>query len=176
MKKLLLVLLFVFPLFAGNLALKSGFVAAHTEMMMDSTIDPMNSELHGNMSIEGDDLLTIKGKLWVELDLFTSDETDRDDHMDEAQEIQKFPIATYTVSSLTKNTDGSYTIHGTLDYHGENKPFMANAEITDKNGLITISATSKLLVSDFGIEMPCMVFMCVRDQVDIFAKAVLIRK
>ena len=42
---------------------------------------------------------------------------------------------------------------------------------TDKT--VTINATSMILVSEYDLEMPCMMFMCVRDQVDLFAKAVL---
>lgn len=176
MKKLLLVLLLSLPVFAGNLSLKEGFVAAHTEMMMDSTIDPLNNNLKADMSMQGDDLLSLKGKMWVEMALFSSDNADRDEHMHEANEAKSFPLATYHVSSVTIDTDGIYTIHGNLDFHGITKSFMATAEIKDVDGEISISATSKISGSDFGIEMPCMVFMCVRDQIDIFAKAVFIKK
>ena len=176
MKKLLLVLLVSLPLLAGNLTLKNGFVAAHTEMMMDSTIDPLNNHLQADVSINGDDLLSLKGKFWIEMGLFSSDNEDRDEHMHEADEASLFPKAIYNLSSVTMEEDGVYTLHGNLEFHGQTKPFMATAEITDKNGEITISATSKILVSDFGVEMPCMVFMCVRDQVDIFAKAVFTKQ
>ena len=80
------------------------------------------------------------------------------------------------VSSVTVDKEGVYTIHGSLEFHGVEKPFMATAEIKEANGEITLSATSKILGSDFGIDMPCMVFMCVRDQIDIFAKAVFTKK
>lgn len=176
MKKLLLVLLLSLPIFAGNLELKEGFVAAHTEMMMDSTIDPLNHTLQADMSMTGDDLLSLKGKLWVEMALFSSDNTDRDEHMHEAYEEKAFPLATYNISSITVDKEGVYMIHGSLEFHGVEKPFMATAEIKEANSEITLSATSKILGSDFGIEMPCMVFMCVRDQIDIFAKAVFIKK
>ena len=177
MKKLLLVLLLAFPLLAGNLELKEGFVAAHTEMLMDSTIDPLNAHVSADMSIDGDDLLSLKGKIWVEMELFSSDNADRDEHMHEADEATLFPSATYTISSLTKEKEANaYTIHGSLNFHGQDKAFMAEAEVIEKDGMITISSKSSLLVSDYGVEMPCMVFMCVRDQVDIFAKVVLVRK
>ena len=177
MKKLLLVLLLSLPLFAGDLELKEGFVAAHTEMLMDSTIDPLNTHVTADMSINGDDLLSLKGKILVDIGLFSSDNEDRDEHMHKADEATLFPLATYTISSLTAGTEkNAYTIHGTLNFHGQENAFMADAEVLDKDGVITISAKSSLLVSDYGIEMPCMVFMCVRDQVDIFAKVVLTRK
>lgn len=172
MKRLLFALVMTLPLFAGDLQLKEGFVAAHTEMMMDKTIDPINNTLHADMSMEGDDLSTLKGKLWIEMDLFSSDNADRDEHMHESNEVEKYPLATYMVTNIVKINGNSYTINGELDFHGQKKPLSLTSEITDKDGVLTISANSMFLVSDFGMEMPCMMFMCVRDQVDIFAKAV----
>ncbi len=176
MKSVLLALLLAFPLLADSLQLKEGFVAAHTEMMMDSTIDPLNNTLHADMQMQGDDVTSLKGKLWVEMNLFSSDNADRDEHMHKSTEADKHPLATYTVASITKGSVTAYTINGKLDFHGQSRPFSMNAEITQESGTVTISANSKLMVSDFGMEMPCMVFMCVRDQVDIFAKAVFVKQ
>lgn len=173
MKRLLFLLLLILPLFAGNLQLKEGFVAAHTEMLMDKTIDPLNSNLQADMSMKGDDLSSLRGKLWIEMKLFSSDNDDRDENMHESNEVGKFPFATYTISDVTKNDDAAYTINGELDFHGQKRAFILKSEITLIENEVTINATSKFLVSDYGMEMPCMMFMCVRDQVDIFAKAVL---
>lgn len=172
MKKIMLVLLLSLPLLAMDLELKDGYVAAHTEMMMDSTIDPINNSLKADISIENNDVTTIKGKFWVEMSLFTSDKADRDKSMYKDVEADKFKLATFTISSVTKTEvkDG-YTISGTLSFHGQEKPLSAKAEITANDGNLLINATSKILVSDFGIKMPCMVFMCVRDQVDLLIKA-----
>ena len=173
MKRLLLALLFTLPLFAGNLQLKEGFVAAHTEMIMDTTIDPLNSSLKADLSMQGDDLSSIKGKLWIEMKLFSSDNDDRDEHMHEANNVNEFPLASYSISTITKADGIAYTINGELDFHGAKRPLVFKAEITRVDNQITINATSRFLVSEYGMEMPCMMFMCVRDQVDIFAKAVL---
>ncbi|MDD5372970.1 MAG: YceI family protein [Sulfurimonas sp.] len=170
MKKLLLTLLLALPLFAVNLQLKSGSVAAHTEMVMDSTIDPLNNSLHADITMDGDDITTLKGKFWVEMNLFVSDKSDRDKSMYKEVEADKFKLATYTISSVTK-ADDSYTINGVLNFHGKEKPLSAKAKITMTNGTPTIEAASMILVSDFGIKMPCMVFMCVRDRVDLLVKA-----
>ena len=175
MKKLFLALLLTFPLFADGLQLKEGFVAAHTEMMMDGTIDPLNNNLHADMSIAGDDLTSLRGKLWIEMKLFSSDNAKRDTNMHESNEVGKYPLASYTISDITKLEGSSYTINGKLDFHGQKRPFTLKAEITSTENEVTINATSSFLVSDYGMEMPCMMFMCVRDQVDIFAKAVLAR-
>lgn len=176
MRNLLLSLLLAFPLLAAELSLKEGFVAAHTEMVMDSTIDPLNNMLNAQLSIQNDDLTTLSGKLWIEMNLFSSDNEDRDEHMHEANEVDKYPLATYTLTKVTHVQNEDYTLEGTLDFHGQSKPWKMNAQIIDKDNTLTINATSSFLVSDFGMEMPCMVFMCVRDQVDIFAKAILLKQ
>ena len=176
MKKLFLFLLLALPLLAENLHLKEGFVAAHTEMMMDSTIDPLSNVLTAQMSIQNDDITTMKGTISVEMDFFSSDNSDRDEHMDEATETAKFPLATYTVEEVSKAKDeGSYTLKGTLDFHGQKKALAFNSEIIKQADSIVINATSTFLMSDYGIEPPCMMFLCVRDSIDLFAKAVLIK-
>jgi len=172
MKKIFTMLLLALPLFAINLELKSGYVAAHTEMMMDSTIDPINNYLNADITIENNEITTIKGKFWVETNLFTSDKSDRDKSMYEEIETDKFAFATYTISGITKSEkEDGYIINGTLDFHGQKRELSADAKITTVDGSLVIEATSMILMSDYGIEMPCLMFMCVRDQVDLLIKA-----
>jgi polyisoprenoid-binding protein YceI len=172
MKNILLILVLAFPLFAANLQLKSGSVAAHTEMMMDSTIDPLNSSLNAELTIEGSDITTLRGKFWVDMNLFKSDKSDRDKNMYKEVETDKFRLSTYTISKVTKQEQAdTFVIEGVLNFHGIEKTLSAKAKITDANGLISIEANSMILVSDFGVKMPCMVFMCVRDRVDLLVKA-----
>jgi polyisoprenoid-binding protein YceI len=172
MKKIVITLLLALPLFAINLELKSGSVAAHTEMMMDSTIDPKNDALKADISINNNDITTIKGKFWVEMGLFKSDKSDRDKSMYKDVEADKFKLATYTVSSVKKaEGQDSYIIDGVLSFHGKEKQLSAKAKITTIDGSLSINATSMILMSDFGIKMPCMVFMCVRDKVDLLIDA-----
>ncbi|PHR53998.1 MAG: hypothetical protein COA44_14635 [Arcobacter sp.] len=176
MKKLLITLLMSLPLLAGNLQLKEGFVAAHTEMLMDSTIDPLNTALQADISIQADDITSLSGKFWIEMNLFSSDNKDRDEHMHDATEVSKYPLATYTLSKVTKlRGDNEYKIEGTLNFFSQSKPFSTRSEITLEKGILTINATSMIKVSDYGLDMPCILFMCVRDEVDLFIKAVLVQ-
>jgi len=176
MKKLLLLLLFCLSLFSYDLELQNGFVAAHTQMLMDSTIDPMTTHLQAQVHMEDTEFTSIRGKLWVELEFFSSDNHDRDEHMYEVEEIEKFPLASYEITSVTKDKDNiHYNLHGTLSFHGSQQPLIMRAQITQENRQITISATSQINVTDFNMQMPCMLFMCVRDEVDIFAKAVFLK-
>ena len=175
MKTLLLTLLLALPIMAGNLTLQKGFVQSHTEMLMDSKIDSVNKGLHVEVNIDGDDLTTIKGKFWLDVGLFVSDNADRDEHMDEATQATKFPLATYNLTSVTKSdTDkDAYTLHGVLEFHGVKKPVMFNAQILNSENSISISAETQILGPDYGIEMPCMVFMCVDDKIDLLVELTL---
>lgn len=172
MKKLLIVLLLSLPVFAMELKLSSGSVLAHTEMLMDSQINPINNFLKADISIQDSDVTSIKGKFWVEMFGFVSNKSDRDKNMYKEVEADKYKLATYTISSITKGTQkDSYTINGELDFHGQKKELSADAKISVKDGVLNLEAKTKILVSDFGIEAPCLVFMCVRDQVDLTINA-----
>ncbi len=178
MKKFTLLLLLSLSLFAGNLQLKEGFVAAHTEVLGDSTIDPLNNNINAELSIAGDDITSIRGKLSVDMKLFVSDNSDRDEHMNKTNEVEKFPLASYTITEITKAKDANaYTIDGTLDFHGVQKALRFDAEISVDEKTITISGISKFLLSEYDVDAPCLLgfALCVEDEVDIFAKAVLIK-
>jgi len=175
MKTLLLTLLLALPIMAGNLQLEKGFVQSHTEMIMDSKIDAVNNALHVEVNIDGDDIKTITGKFWLDVGSFVSDNADRDEHMDEATEAEKIPLASYNLTSVTKlDTDkDAYTLHGVLEFHGVKKPVMYSAQILNKEDTVEISAETQILGSDFGIEMPCLVFMCVDDEIDLLVEITL---
>lgn len=93
MKKTLLLFLCTLPLLAGNLALQEGFVAAHTEMVMDKTIDPLNNRLRTDLNMDSDDISSLKGTISVEMDFFSSDNSDRDKEMYETLDSSAFPLA-----------------------------------------------------------------------------------
>lgn len=178
MKKITLLLLLTLSLFAGKLQLKEGFVAAHTEVLGDSTIDPLNNNLNADLTISDNDITSIKGELSVDMKLFLSDNSDRDENMNETTEVDKFPLASYTITDISKTNDmNAYTITGTLDFHGVQREVNFSAEIVADKGTITISAISKILLSDYVVDAPCLLgfALCVEDKVDIFAKAVLIK-
>jgi len=175
MKIILLSLLLSLSIFAQDLILTEGFVAAHTEMLIDKTIDPLNSSLNADVHIDGNDILSLKGVFSIPMNQFYSDNKDRDEKMHEANKIDAFPLASFTLTSIVKNEDNTYTLEGDLKFLGVIKPFQAKAEITDKEGLITISASSKIFAEDFGLEMPCLLFMCVDNKIDLYVKAVFKR-
>lgn len=171
MAKIFMVFLLSMPLFGGSLEQLTGSISAHTEMLMDSKINPSTKSLQSNLSMQNDNLLTLSGKFWVDMDSFVSEKKDRDEHMHESIDVVNFKVATYTISNVDRGNNGSYIIDGKLDFHGVTKDLKATAKIVYENGILSIDADSMILMSEFGIEMPCMVFMCVRDKVDLKIEA-----
>lgn len=172
MKKLLLVFLFSLELLAGNLSLQNGSIAAHTEMLMDSTINPSSKNLSAELTIKGTDITSLSGKLWLELNSFVSDNTERDEHMYESLNINKFQVTSYKITSVEKtNEENMYNINGLLSLHGIEKKLSAKAKISFKDEKLNFHATSTIMFPHHGIEMPCMMFLCVSDQVDIVIEA-----
>jgi len=174
MKNLLLIMLLSFAAFAGNLQLQEGVIKAHTEQMMDSTINPEHKDLQVDLSMNNNDVTTLKGTVAVVMKNFISDNSDRDEHMYKSLEADKFVLATYNINKVTKSAaENSYIMAGVLDFHGVKKELLFNAKILNTDTTLTIDAKSDMKMSDYGVEMPCMIFMCVRDKVDLTTKVVL---
>ena len=120
---------------------------------------------------------SISGKFWVEVDLFVSDKKDRDEHMDETTEVKKYPLATYTLSSVKKvDEDNHYILNGIMDFHGVKKELSFNTQILKNADTIVISAETQILRPDYGLDMPCMLFICVDDEIDLLVELTLSKK
>lgn len=171
MKKLLFILLLSLPIFAGNLQLKDGYVTAHTTMMWED-IEPKNENLYAQVEMQNGDITSLRGKFWVDMNFFISDKLDRDEHMYEALEVDKFENSTFTISNVTKaDENNSYVIDGVLNFYGVDKNLKADAVIVYKDEILTLDANSSMLVTDFGMQTVCKFFMCVDDKVDFKVNA-----
>ncbi len=174
MKTILFILLFTIPIFAQELLLQKGSIKAHTEMLMDSEIDPFTQNLKANLSITNKDITSLRGEFWVDMNSFVSDKSDRDENMYEELDTDTFKLARYTITSITKSdAKDTYLIEGNLNFHGVDKKLTADANIFFKDGILFFEASSLLMMSEYGVEMPCMMFMCVREQIDLTINATL---
>lgn len=166
MRNLLIFMLALAPwLGAAELSVTQGSVTAHTEVFGDSTIDPSTTAVTAQLSM-GDTPESITGTVTVAVTGLASDNTDRDEHMHEAIASKSFPEATYTFTSVTANDQG-YAIEGTMTLHGVSKPVTLQATLTDSGDTLAMKGSGTILMSDFGIEPPTLLFLTVRDQVDL---------
>jgi len=162
---LLLSLFAASALMGGNLVVTKGSVKAHTEVLVDSHIDPVTSTLVSHLTMPKG-IESIRGSVEVSLKDLKSDKADRDEHMEEAIESAKFPMATYTFRSVTKQGNG-YTIDGVLKFHNVSKPLKIKASISEKDGKVHLNGNASFKMSSYGVQPPKLLLMTVRDRVDL---------
>ncbi len=167
MRYLFLALLATSTLFSVNLTFSSGYVEAHTSVLGDNNINPKSSNITSHLTMDKGDVTTLKGSVDVSLVKFKSDNEERDEHMYKVLDVKKYAQTTYTITSVTKNTAGSYNIEGTLDLHGVKKPIALLGEVQQNGDKVTIKAKTSFKMSDFGIEPPKLLFLSVRDLVEM---------
>ena len=164
-KSLLRLSLVTVWLSAGNLSVTQGSVKAHTEVFGDSAIEPSTSGLNSHLKIANDPL-SLNGSIDISMKGLKSDNTDRDEHMYEAINSMKFPQATYTITKVAQGAK-SYKIDGILNFHGMKKPLSIDANIMQKGDNVHFSGKSSFLMSNYGVKPPKLLFLTVRDQVDL---------
>lgn len=151
--------------YANNLSITNGSVTAHTEVFGDSEINPSTKDIKGELSIDNS-IESIKGKIYFDTLSLISDKKDRDANMYELLEVNNFNTISFEISSISKNED-KYEIDGVLTLHGVTKNVSSIATITNDNGTIILNGDFSILLSNFGMKPPTLLFLTVRDQIDI---------
>lgn len=167
-------LLFVSSLYAGNLSFEAGTIKAHTEVFGDSSIDPVFKKATSYLSM-GDSITSLKGTIEVSIADFISDNAKRDSNMRESMESDKFPKASFEVKEVISKGGENVVLKGVMSIHGVSKPFSFEGSVSEEGSKVRIKAKSSMKMSDYGITPPKMVFLTVRDQVDLNVDVVLKR-
>lgn len=160
--------------YAGNLSFESGHIKAHTEVFGDATIDPMTKKATSHLSMDANPA-TLKGTMEISMNDLFSDNKKRDEHMQEAVESSSFPKAVFDVKEVVSKGGDNYVLKGTMNLHGVTKPISFEGTITEDGNKVRIKATSGLKMTDYGIKPIKMMFLTVRDQVDLSVDVVLKR-
>lgn len=153
-------------LMAGNLSFDSGVIKAHTEVFGDSTIDPMSKKATSHLSMEGSPT-TLKGSMEVSISDLFSDNKKRDEHMQEALESTSFPRAVFDIKEVVSKGGDNYILKGMMTLHGTSKVIVFEGTITEEGNKVHIKATSGLKMTDYGIKPIKLMFLSVRDQIDL---------
>lgn len=170
----LFVILLAASVCGGNLNFESGAIKAHTEVFGDSSIDPVANRATSRLSMETTPS-TLKGTIEVFMSDLISDNKKRDVHMHESLESTSFPKALFEVKEVVAKGGDHYTLKGMMNLHGVVKPMSFDGSVTEEGGKIRIKVASTLKMSDFGIKPIKMMFLTVRDQVDLNVDVVLKR-
>lgn len=175
MKTMLLgALLLGASVYAGNLGFESGTIKAHTEVFGDSSIDPVFKKAHSKLMMEAEPA-SLRGSIEVAITDFISDNKKRDASMYETMESDQFPKASFEIKEMIPKGGDSYTLKGTMSLHGVSRPMSFEGSVAEEGNKVRIKAKSVMKMSDFGIKPPKMVFLTVRDQVDLAVDVVLKR-
>lgn len=160
--------------YAGNLSFESGAIKAHTEVFGDSSIDPVTKKIASSLSMEKDPS-TLKGTVEASMLDLISDNKARDEHMRETMECDRFHMAVFDIKDVVSKGGDNVILKGSMNLHGVTKPLSFEGSITQEGNKVRIKASGMLKMSDFGIKPPKMVFLTVRDQVDLNVDMVLKR-
>ncbi len=170
-KTLLFTLLFITAAFGKTLQVENGVVKAHTEVLGDSTIDPETHVLISHLTM-ADDVASMKGSIDASILKLKSDNEDRDEHMVKALESLKYPMAHYEVKEILKKSRG-YTINGIMEFHGVKRPLSFDSDIVKHGDKVDITAKGSIRLSDYQVKPIKLLFLSVRDRVDLNIHLVL---
>jgi polyisoprenoid-binding protein YceI len=174
MKKVVLAIVLASSVWAGALGFESGSVKAHTEVFGDSTIDPVTKKITSHLSM-GNEIKSLDGSVSASMIDLVSDNKDRDKHMRESLETDTFGLAVFEIKEVVSKGVDSYTLKGNMTLHGTTRPLSFDATITATDAKVTIKAKGMLKMTDFAIKPIKMVFLTVRDQVDLNVELILKR-
>jgi polyisoprenoid-binding protein YceI len=167
-------LLLASSVYAGNLSFESGIIKAHTEVFGDSSIDPMFKQATSKLTME-ESVASLRGSVEVKITDFISDNAKRDANMRESMESDKFPKASFEIREVVSKGGDNVSLKGSLSLHGVTKPLSFEGTVKAEGSKVHIKAKSALKMSEYGITPPKMVFLTVRDQVDLSVDMVLKR-
>ena len=165
MFKLLVILSLALFVNANSLTVQNGEIKAHTEVFGDSEINPTTKNVKADLTIENS-IESIKGKIYFETLTLISDKKSRDEHMYELLQVEKFKTISFDIRSNTKN-ETDYEIKGALTLNGVTKNIKAKIIINQQNNQISLNGGFSFNLTDFNLEPPKMMFLTVRNQIDI---------
>jgi len=171
-KRLMFLLAVPLIVFGGNLTLEDGLIKAHTEVFADASIDPSVSNIQADLSMQDNNIESIKGTLAFNIVDFNSTNSERDEHMQEMFDMKKYANISLKINNIVKKSD-VYLIDGVMRMHGVTKPIEINSNIIQNSNKITIQSNFSVKVTDYGMEPPSLLFFTVRDDVDINASLTL---
>ena len=165
MFKLLVILGLVLGANATSINVQSGEIKAHTEVFGDSEIKPTTKNVKADLTIE-DTIESIKGKIYFEVLTLVSDKKGRDENMHELLKVEKFKTISFDIKSITKNGN-AHDINGVVTLNGVSKNITAKTTIIKDNNQITLKDSFSFNLTVFSLEPPVMMFLTVRNQIDI---------
>jgi polyisoprenoid-binding protein YceI len=171
MFKILVLLTLGLVAFGSNLNIQKGEIIAHTEVFGDSKIDPSTKEIN-SLLVMNDNVESIKGKIYFDTISLISQKKDRDANMYELLNVEKYKTISFEITNIVKN-ETNYAINGVLILNGVKKNITSKSEIISEKDLVSLNGGFSFNLTDFNLEPPTLLFLTVRNQIDISYNIVL---
>lgn len=165
MFKIALFLILSLGAFANDLSIVKGEIKAHTEVFGDSEINPQTNHVKSLLTID-DKIESIKGEIFFETLSLVSSKKDRDENMYELLDSDVHKIISFTIKNIVKN-DTNYDINGVISLNGVKKEITVKSDINEQNNQIVMVGNFSFNLTDFNLEPPTLLFLTVRNQIDI---------
>ena len=97
---------------------------------------------------------------------FNSGLSNRDSHMIEVLEALTYPNIVFKSTSIIYNQN-DLLVNGQLQFHGVTKQISFNAKQSDKEGNIFFEGTFPILLEDFKVKRPSLLFVKADNEIQI---------
>ncbi|PPK62680.1 polyisoprenoid-binding protein YceI [Malaciobacter marinus] len=150
---------------AQNLQFVEGEIKAHTEVFGDKNINPSTKDIISHLTMNKK-LSSLKGTISLTIFSLHSDNEKRDLNMYETLHSETFPQISFKLDSIEK-LDNNFLIKGFLTLNGIEKEVSSLTQIKEENNHLVLDGKFSINLTSFNLEPPTMLFLTVRDQIDI---------
>ncbi len=151
------------------------FHISHPAKEYDALLVPDGG--HASLAVDPLAIENTTAAITIKVDHFNSDNTRRDSHMLETLEAFVYPTIEWKVEKIDNIsgplTPGGYSglASGPLTLHGVTKQLEIPIELTvGGQAELTIEASFTILLEDFGIERPTLIFVPIENELPIGVK------
>ena len=108
----------------------------------------------------------------VKLNTFDSKNSNRDSHLIEVTDGLTYPNISFVSTAVTTAGAGKYKVNGKITFHGVERPaeFIMTEEVKGSKRIFT--GSFQILIDDFKIERPSLMFVKTDNEVKIDLKVV----
>jgi len=152
------------------------FTEASTVNFVGSKVTGSHSggfkKVDGHFTLKDGVLAGNDHKVVIDIESLWSDSDKLTEHLKAADffDAEKYPQATFDVTSLTKNSDSTYKIAGNFTLHGVTKNITFDAKSSESGDVVKIDSKFDINRKDFGIVYAGKTDDLIRDEVVIELK------
>lgn len=98
---------------------------------------------------------------------FDSGNENRDSNMLDAVEAERYPNVSFVSSQITAGQGGTWTVRGTLSFHGRTKQIEIPVRVSGQNGVFEGSGTFPISLTEFKVKRPKLLLKPIADEIQV---------